>query len=834
VKRLLLPAVAAAVAAAVVTAPVAPRPAAPVPLSARALTMPTLGEIGPQPVPGDAALARTAGATGVIPAGAYTRARTAALKTKAVGGTWRLQGPTNIGGRVLDVVMDPLKPDSIYIATATGGVWHSGDAGVTWAPAWPETYNQSIGALAVAPDGTLYAGTGEAGPGGGSLTYGGDGVYRSRDGGRTWQNIGLKTSERIGRIVVDPKDPKRVWVAANGPLFATGGERGLYLSTDGGDTWGEPVLEGITETTGAVDVALDPEDSDVVYAAMWDRLRHPDSRDYTGGGSALYKSTDAGETWTAIGTNFFGPNLETVGRLGVAAAPGGIVYVISSTVLGATGGFYKSTDAGATFTPQPLDPELVTGGLVYAWWFGRVYVDPKDANHVFVTGVNLSESTNGGQSFTAPGGIHADQHGMAWDPRVEERVYLGNDGGMYRSDDNGRTWEHGEYMPWNQLFSIDVSQQTPSRIVGGLQDNGGNRSWTPDGETAPDAWNDITGGDGTEMRINPENEQIVYGCSQYGACAVSRDGGNNMKGFGDFIVGNRKNWLTPIEFEPGNPSTVYTASAIVHRSTDDGQTWEPISLDLTDGEAGSTETNPLFRNYNTVSTLGVTSSDVGFLLAGTDDGNLWYSHDNAANPATSWVKVNDSDLPKAYVTSVAIDPANYQTAYAAFSGFRGGDNAANIFKSTDKGVTWENISAGLPVAPVGKVLPIGDDLFVGTDVGVFMAPGVGKGKAPKWQRVGSGLPMAPIWDLAYQRETHTLYAANFGRGAYTISLAGISKQPQAPTRPERPRRPDTRGGNPGGGGTTPSTGLPSALPLLAAAGAAGSALLVRRRRRDAA
>ena len=831
--RTLLPAVSALAALALATAPTTSRPAETT-VPQRAQSIPTLGELGQQPMPGDATMRRTAGRAGVVPTGAYARARaqakaakvrTASAAPHALGPTWRLHGPQHIGGRVLDVVVDPTRPDAVYAATASGGIWYSTDAGLTYRPVWPDDYVQAIGALAAAPDGTLYAGTGEAGPGGGSLTYGGDGVYRSRDGGKTWQNIGLRASERIGRIVVDPSNPQRIWVAANGPLFSTGGERGLYRSDDGGDTW-ELVLEGTTPSTGAVDISI-PEDEDgqTIYVTMWDRLRKADSRDYTGGGTALYRSTDAGETWTAVGQQYFGPGIRTVGRLGVAAAPGGIVYTLSSTVNGLTGGFYASTDGGDTWVPKSLDVELVTGGFVYAWWFGRVYVDPKNPQHVFATGVNLSRSTDGGTTFTAPGGLHADQHGMAWDPRVEDRVYIGNDGGMYVSEDNGASWEHATYMPWNQLYSIDVSQQRPQRLVAGLQDNGGNRSWTPDGEVDHESWNDITGGDGTEMRINPENDEIVYGCSQYGACSVSTNGGNQRSGFDTQIIGNRKNWLTPIEFEPGNPSTVYTASSIVHRSTNDGQDWEPISPDLTKGEAGSTETNPLFRNYNTVSALAASTADVGFLLAGTDDGRLWYSHDNAA-ALTSWKEVTDPALPDEYVTSVAIDQENPDVAYVSFSGFRWGRQTATVFRSADKGVTWENVSGNLPQSPVGRVLPVGEALFAATDVGVYVDFDAADGKH-QWFVVGSGLPIAPVWDLAYQEKEHTLYAASFGRGAYSIPLAGLRvPRPVVPPTGKTPpvakpdRTPDR----------IPATGLPATLPVAAAVAAAAGVVAARRRR----
>jgi photosystem II stability/assembly factor-like uncharacterized protein len=787
-------------------------------------------------------LMRTAGRAGTIPAGAWAKARaqalaagrrTAAAAPSLASAKWQLQGPTAIGGRVLDIVVDPLRKDAIYLAAASGGVWHSTDAGTTFTSVWPDDLVQTIGALAITPDGTLYAGTGEAGPGGGSLTYGGTGVYRSTDGGKHWQNIGLTHSERIGRIAIDPTNPKRIFVAANGPLFTTGGERGLYRTLDGGDHWTK-VLTGSTPSSGAVDVAIDPVDPKRVFTTMWDRLRRPGQRDYTGGGSGLYRSTDGGDHWSNVGTPLFGPGLMTVGRLGVAIAPTdhNRVYVLSSTVDGLTGGFYISTDGGTTFIPRSFDPNLVTGGFVYAWWFGRVYVDPKNADHVFATGVNLSRSTDAGVTFESPGGVHADQHAMAWDLREPGRVYLGNDGGAYRSDDNGATYEHGEYMPWNQPFSVDVSQQRPDHIVGGLQDNGGNRSWTAaDDDVGPDVWNDITGGDGTEMRINPVNDKIVYGCSQYGACAVSTDGGNSMSAFDTQIIGDRKNWLSPIVFDPIRPSTVYTASSIVHRSRDNGQNWEVISPDLTDGEAGSAETNPLFRNYDTVTTIAPTNEDTGTIIVGTDDGHIAYTHDNAA----TWTRATDPDLPKDWVSRVRIDPHHNDIAYAAFSGFRSGNNAASVFRSADKGVGWTNISGDLPHAPLNDLLVLGDDLYAATDVGVFVTYDVAHRGGKHWLRVGAALPMTPVWSLAWHAASKTLFAADFGRGVYAVKLAGLTHgetnpPPQDPTG-SLPGGSAGGGGAGNGGGGLAATGLPVTIPTAGLLGTLLAALAVRRRTR---
>ncbi len=734
--------------------------------------------------PGDAMLSRVGG---TVPTGAFARAsaqarasavRTAAVEPGLAKATWQLKGPTNIGGRVLDVVVDPKKTGSVWVATASGGVWHTVDAGKTFTSTWPDGNSQAVGALAISKTGVLWAGTGEAGPGGGSITYGGDGVWRSADGGKTWKNMGLRGTERIGRVVVDPRDENTVWVAANGSLFTPGGERGLYRTKNGGKTW-QLVLKGENATTGAVDIALDPVDPKVVYMTMWDRIRYPDRRVYTGLGTGLFKSTDGGATWSRIGAPYFLSNPE-LGRLGVAVAPSDHtrVYLLASTEAGLTAGLARSDDAGATFTPA-VDVPLVTGGFVYAWWFGRVYVDPLDPDHVFATGVNMSESTDGGQTFGSSPGLHADQHAMAWDTRIKGRVYVGNDGGFYRSDNNGASFKHGEYMPWNQLFSVDVSQQDKRKLVVGLQDNGGNRNYTRSDEPSNDGYKDITGGDGTEMAIDPVDEKYVYGCSQYGACARSTNGGQSMSDFSNDIIGTRKNWLTPIEFDPTQKGAVYTASEIVHRSTDYGATWTPISPDLTGGPGR--ETNPLFRNYGTVTTIAAAASEGQAIYAGTDDGRVQYTHDGGS----TWTRA--TGLPTDWVTSVAIDyrdPA--RTAYATFSAFRSGGAKAMVWRTLDGGKTWKDVTGDLPLAPVNDVLPVGDDVVVATDVGVFVSHKTRTTASPRWLKVGTGLPNAPITDVKWHTATKTLFAANFGRGAFSVSLPSLGRGTAAPATPAAP------------------------------------------------
>jgi photosystem II stability/assembly factor-like uncharacterized protein len=684
------------------------------------------------------------------------------LTTKQAPGAlnqeWKFNAPSNIGGRVVDVVVDPNKEDTIYIAAASGGVWKSTDAGDTFETAWDDESSQAMGALAISSNGTLYAATGEANPGGGSIVYGGTGLFRSKDGGQSWESIGLKESGSIGRIFIDPVNPNRIFVAATGPLFYGGGERGLYRSLDGGDTW-ELVLEGENNTTGSVDVVIDPLNPDRVYTAMWDRIRKPNHRQYGGSGSGIYYSEDGGDNWTKSET---GLPSEEKGRIGLAVSSteSGKVYATVVKPDGYFEGFYTSLDGGKTWTKAPHHSQLAGSQSSFGWWFGRNYVDPKDGNHIFVSGVSLMESKDGGATWARSNGnlVHADQHSMAWDPKQPGRVYLGNDGGVYRSELNGLVtgqWQKATYEPYTQFYTLDVSNQDPTRISGGTQDNGSNRSWGKDG------WNNYYGGDGLMNLINPENQNIVFACSQYGNCGRSENGGDTMTRFTNSTISDRRNWLTPIVFDPNDPSIMYYGGNILNRSTDNGKTWEAISPSLSD--AVSQDSYP----YGTLTTIAVSKSNSDVIYTGTDDGKLWRTKDLGE----SWTELKDNNLPVSWVTRLAVDDKNEDIVYATFSGFRSGDHAAHVVKSTDGGETWQNISSNLPNAPVNDIVvnpKNRNTLYIATDVGVFVSPNSGK----QWYSLGEGIPLIPVTDLSYHEPSGVLYAGTFGRGVYQVELKG--------------------------------------------------------------
>jgi hypothetical protein len=701
----------------------------------------------------------TSGGVG-LPERALLTAAAQARRLAGSGPAWTPEGPANIGGRVTGLAVDPQAPDTVYVAAASGGVWKSTDAGATYQPTWPGSFPQATGAIATAPDGTVYVGTGEANPGGGSLTYEGDGVYRSTDHGATWQNVGLPGSATIGAIAVDPTDPRRVYVAAAGSVFRDGGERGVYRSTDAGAHW-TLVLAPATPAAGALDIQLDPTDPRRIFASMWDRRRVPNLRTYGGVGSGLYRSTDGGTTWQRLqnvtslapgDTVGLGPapTLARIG-IGVAADIPGRVYVITSTYqpFGTELGFYRSDDGGDSFAAAT---KAGAGGDL--WWTGRVWVDPVDGNHVFVPGVNLRVSTDGGTTWANSAGPHVDHHAMAWDRKVPGRVYEGNDGGAYRSDAGGatNTWVKGTVEPWSQFYSVAVGEQDPTRISGGLQDNGSVRTW---GGTR---WNSFGGGDGEQNLINPANQDVVFNCSQFGACRRSVNGGTTFQALTGRVA-DRYNWFAPLEFDAADPAVVYSGGDILNRSVDGGLSYTPISPDLTGG-AGPDPVYP----FGTLTTVGTSATTRGEIVAGTDDGRVVLTTDTGA----TWRTIRSGGQ---WVTRVKVDPADPGRIWVTLSGYRAGTGDGHVLVTVNRGRSWQDVTGGLPNAPVNDVvIGPGRAVFVATDVGVFRAGQLGR----DWTRVGIGLPLAAVTDIQYNAASGRLFAATFGRGIYSIPVTAGS------------------------------------------------------------
>lgn len=713
---------------------------------------------GPE-FPEDALLAQRLSPSGVPGLRAFAAAGAQAARIRALTGreapllakpSWKFLGPRTVGGRVVDAAVDPQDRGGLYVATSTAGVWHSTDSGESFTSAWPGSVTHAMGALAITPGGTLYAGTGETNPGGGSITYGGDGVYRSTDQGISWKHVGLESAGTIGRIVIDPQNPKRIWVAVSGNLFVPGGQRGVYVSTDGGTTW-KRSLQPPNTTTGAADLAVDPSDPDHVVAALWDHLRQPDDRRYTGKGSGIWETRNGGGSWQRLGLaeGLPAPSADT-GRIGVGFAPSKaqrLYTIYANDESGSFQDFFTSNDNGRSWTRPSGADELSGSQSSYGWWFARIFVDPDDSRHLYVAGLGMSESFDAAGSFSGVGGLHADQHIAVWDTHTGGDVYIGNDGGLYASANGGTSWTHSDDEPWSQYVSVDVSEQTPSRFLGGLQDNGTRASWT----TPP--FQDIIGGDGERALISPKDQNTYYGCYQYGNCTGFSNGGQFRMPF----ESDRFPFFMQMELQPGNPSVIYGGGNRLNRSTDGGRTFDTITGDLGHG-GGSSSSYP----FGTLSAIGLAPSNPKTIWLGTDNGYLYRSTDKGAHVT----QLESPVRPRLWITRIVINPSDDKDVFVTFSGYRWGDDAPYVLHTANGGKSWTDISANLPKAPVNDAALVGGKLYVGTDVGVF-ASNVSN---PDWRSVGHGIPQLIVTDMRFVEGNSRLYAATFGMGVWSVKL----------------------------------------------------------------
>ncbi len=713
--------------------------------------------------------------TGRIPAQAVDRARrTARLLHQAFVSnfrdrTWTPGGPSNIGGRVTALAVDPTDPQIVYLGAADGGVWKSTDGGVHWQPLTDDFPSLSIGALAVGPDGTLYVGTGEANSSGDS--YDGTGLYCSHDGGTTWAYLGLARTRHIGRIVVNPQNPQVIFVAAMGALYSADSSRGVYRSTDGGQTW-QRVLY-LTDSTGCIDLALNPANPQVVYAAMWERIRHPDRRVMGGPTSGIYRSQDGGTTWTPLTSGL--PTGPQVGRIGLALAPSNpqVIYAVYADRTGYFLGIYRSTDGGDTWIRR--DSGDLPGSFYssYGWYFGNLRVDPQNENTVYALGIELFRSTNGGLSWTSlqDWNLHVDHHDLWIDPQNSQHLLLGNDGGFYASTNGGTSWIHAEDLAITQFYRVTLDPQHPQRIYGGTQDNGTLRTLTG----GIDDWERILGGDGFKTVVNWQNSQIIYAEYQWGNLFRSTDGGYS---FSDATWGidpnDRRNWDTPYEMSPHNPQVLYYGTYHLYRTQNGGQSWSPISGDLTDGPGSGS------LAYHTITTIGLSASDPQVIYVGTDDGHVWYTPDDGA----TWLAA-DNGLPNRWITDVFVDPTDPQTAYVTVSGYSWDEPDPHVFGTHDAGTTWHALAYNLPSAPANALAvdPVTGYLFIATDFGVYFL--TSPETDTTWEPVAQGLPNAAVPEIYLDANARLLVAGTHGRSTWVFDLTTLPGVAEKPPRYSR-------------------------------------------------
>jgi len=762
------------------------------------------------------------------------------------GMQWRSVGPTEQGGRVVDVAAVPGRPYTFYVAYATGGVWKTVDDGVSFEPLTDNLPTTVTGAIAVDPEHpeTLWVGTGE--PNASRSSYGGMGLFRSDDGGKHFTRTGLAGSDRIARIVVDPKDSNRIFVAVAGRLYTEGGEPGVYRSTDGGKTWSR-VLKGDRPNAGAIDLVQDASDPNTLYAALWDHTRRPWRFTSSGAGSGIFKSTDGGTTWQRIGKGF--PTGDHVGRIGlaIAASHPQTVYatvdnwdvlppaqvdlgdrplnarriehmskeeflrqdpdevetfirnsdldvdvdakslmgmirdgsltmaqlyqrvedparaIIDTDIRGLE--VYRSDDGGANWR-RTHDEPLREVDYAYGYYFGQVRVAPDNPDHVYVQGLPLVASTDGGKTFTGLNDpkVHVDYHTLWIDPTDPLRMIVGDDGGAYISHDGGKHFRAMGANAVGQFYSVVADMADPYNVYGGLQDNG---SWKGASNVPWDrnSWSRVGGGDGMHVQVDTRDNATLYTGYQFGYYGRRGPGGKGEvrphAGLKDPQL--RYNWKTPILLSPHDQDIVYFGANKLFRSLDKGVTWTAISPDLTTSkERGDIP-------YATITAISESPKRFGLLWVGTDDGHVDVTDDGGVH----WSNV-DASLPRQWITGVVASNFDEKRAYVALNGYRNDDMTPWVFRSDDMGKSWTNISAGLPAESVNviredTVNP--DVLYVGTDRGVY----VSLDRGAHWDSLQGNLPNVPVHDLAVHPRERELIAGTHGRSVWIVDVLPLQE-----------------------------------------------------------
>jgi photosystem II stability/assembly factor-like uncharacterized protein len=706
-----------------------------------------------------------------------------ALKFRAVG-------PALVSGRVVSIAVNPHNKSQYYIGVASGGVWRTDNDGTTWQPIFEHQGSYSIGTVVVDPKhpNVVWVGTGENN-GQRSVSYG-DGVYRSEDGGKTWKNMGLKKSEHIARILIDPRDSNVIYVASQGPLWGPGGDRGLFKSTDGGKTWNASL--SISENTGVTDVAMDPSNPDVLFAASYQRRRHFFTLINGGPEAAIHKSVDGGKTWTKLSGGL--PNVE-MGRIGLAISP------VNPNVLYATieagekkGGIYRSVDSGANWEKRN---DYNSGPMYY----GTIFADPKREERVYATGVIMQVSDDGGKTVhpLPANHVHVDNHVLWVDPDDVGHMLLGNDGGLYSTRDAGASWRWMTNLPTGQFYDVAVDNSKPFYyIYGGTQDNfslGGPSATRDISGINNQDWFVTLGGDGFRSQVDPEDPNTIYAEAQngelvrYDRTTGERFGIQPMESKDE--MPERWNWDSPIIVSSHSHTRLYFAGNRVFRSDDRGDTWKAISADLTRhlnrdalpvmGKIWSPDSvnkSASTAFYGNVSVLSESPLKQDLLFAGTDDGLISVTEDGGGH----WRRVESfPGVPEhAYVSRIVTSHFDDRVVYATFENHQNADFKPYVLRSSDRGKSWTSIASNLPEnGPVWAFVEDSvnrDLLFAGNEFGIWFTIDGGK----KWVQLKGGIPVIAVRDGVIQQRESDLVLATFGRAFYVLDdispLRSVTRQ----------------------------------------------------------
>ena len=714
---------------------------------------------------------------------------------------WQHIGPTHMSGRITDIAKPLDQPFTFYVTSASGGVWKTENEGTSWIPIFDDAPSAAWGAVAVDPNqsNVVWIGGGESNIFRSSMA--GTGVYRSDDGGESWQHMGLADTQHIARIVVHPKDSNTIFVAAGGHEYTPNQQRGVFKSTDGGKSWKKVLYE--SDMVGANDVLIDPENPNNIYASMWYRIRRPWSDPLPGPGGGIYFSRDGGESWTRAFEGL--PVRERTGRIGIslAASKPNVVYALidnheiarkakegerdsygrpkKDVIKGAE--VYRSNDSGETWAKVSKSSRTMEGLFsTYGWVFSQIRVDPNDPDTSYIMGVPLLKSTNGGVDYRPiyDRGLHGDHHAMWIHPENSNYIINGNDGGVNISYDAGKRWKNIENLPVVQFYNVELDNESPFNVYGSIQDN---NSWVGPsthrpGRSDPYQWKRAPGGEASYHAVDPEDPDTLYSESFYGSInRTDLSTGRTTRIRPADVEGElplRGQWLAPFQLSPHNSRVVYHGMQYVFRSMNRGDSWERISPYLTNYN----EDRQGNISYATISSLSESPLEFGVVYAGTDDGRLHVTR----NHGDDWTEIMDG-LPKKWVSRVTASRYQPGTVFVTMNGKRDNDFQIYVYRSDDFGKTWKDISKGIPGGPANAICEHPEKenwLAVGTDMGVYVSTDGGE----SWNVLGSDLPITFVHDIKIHSRDKVMVIATHGRGVWTLELEK-KEGDQGRTRPRR-------------------------------------------------
>ncbi|WP_310556508.1 VPS10 domain-containing protein [Flavobacterium sp.] len=700
-------------------------------------------------------------------------------------------GPTIMSGRVVDIAVNESNTQEFYVAYASGGLWYTNNNGNSFEPVMDVALTQNCGAIAVDwISGTIWVGTGEVNSS--RSSYSGIGILKSMDKGKSWQNMGLPESHHISKIYINPKNAQEIIVGVLGHLYSKNKERGIYKSIDGGNTWKQTLF--VNDETGVIDMTVSPYNSKILFASAWERERK--SWNFKGNGinSGIYKSIDGGDNWTKIDDTSGFPCDDGIGRIGLASFNDKIIYAVvdnqnkrpsvkneipedandalfKTEVIGAE--IYVTTDAGTSWK-KTHDSYIDDCFYSYGYYFGDITVDTSNQERIYISGVPLLHSNDGGKTLVAinKDNVHADHHVVWINPKNKNHIINGNDGGVNISYDNGKNWFKCNNQAVGQFYAVSVDNDEKYKVYGGLQDNGvwvGPNSyehsldWQQEGKYP---YEFLLGGDGMQVQVNAIDSNIVYAGSQFGSYYRIDKKNDKSESITPKIDKKEKplrfNWQTPILVSKFNQDILYLASNFLHRSMNEGKNWEIISPDLTKGKV---EGNVPF---GTISTISESPFQFGLLYAGTDDGLIHISKNSGEN----WQKLSDNLPQNLWISRIKASVHKKERVYATLNGYRNDDFNSYVYLSEDYGTTWKSINLNLPKSPVNVIIEDTENeniLFVGTDNGLYIS----MDKGATWQDFSNEIPNVAVHDLVIQKTAKDLIVGTHGRSLYKINLRNI-------------------------------------------------------------